>query len=108
MKRRDVAALLGYLRENSGLYPLEALRAQRGKAGHDPADADRAIAVFQGKAPAPEPSVWAPALLVALADLALGFLCFELFSRNGAGKVPCSAAALVAGLYLAELLASFI
>lgn len=108
MKRRDVAALLGYLRENSGLYPLEALRAQMVKAGHAPADADRAIAVFQGKAPEPEPSIWAPALGVALADFALGFLCFELFSRNGAGKVPCSAMALVAGLYLTELLASFI
>lgn len=108
MSRRDVESLLGYLADNAGQYPLDALRAQIIKAGHSPAAADRAIAVFQGKAPRPEPSIWTPALLVALADSALAFLCYELFSRNGTGQVACSALGLLAGLYLAELFASFI
>ena len=108
MSRKDLAALLAYLAENGGRYSVEALRVQILKAGHSPADADRAIAVFQGRMPPPEPPVWGPALLVALADLALAFICYELFSRNGAGKVPCSALALISGLYLAQLFAGVI
>lgn len=108
MRRRDLEALLAYLRENSASYSLEPLRAQIVKAGHSPADADRAIAVFEGKAPRSEPAVWGPAMLVALVDLALAFLCYELFSRHGAGKASCSAVALVPGLYLTQLFASII
>ena len=108
MRRRDLEALLAYLRENSASYSLESLRAQIVKAGHAPADADRAIAVFEGKAPRSEPAVWGPALLAALVDLALAFLCYELFSRHGAGKASCSAVALVPGLYLTQLFASII
>jgi hypothetical protein len=80
MHRRDLKALLDYLAGNSPLYPLAALREQMVKAGHAPADADRAIAVFQGRAPLPPPPVWAPALLVALADFALAGLSAELLS----------------------------
>jgi len=108
MSRRDLKALLAYLRENSGQYSIESLRAQMVKAGHVPADADRAIAVFQGRGPRPEPAVWGPALLVAVADFALGFVCYELFSRYGAGKVACSAAVLAPGIYLVEGVASLI
>jgi hypothetical protein len=108
MSRQDLEALLGYLRENSGLYPVEALRAQMVRAGHAPANADRAIAVFQGRVPRPEPAVWGPAWLVALANSALAFLCYELFSRYGTGKISCSAVAVVPGIYLTELFASFI
>lgn len=108
MSRRDLDSLLAYLAENAGQYSMDALRSQIVKAGHSPAEADRAIAVFQGKVPRSEPAVWGPALLVALADLALAFVCYELFSRNGAGKVPCSALALISGLYLAQLFASVI
>ncbi len=108
MSRKDLDALLGYLRENSDLYPVDALRAQMIKAGHSPATADQAIAVFQGRAPRPETSVWGPALLVAFADCALAFVCYGLFSRNGTGQVACSALGLLAGLYLAELFASLI
>jgi hypothetical protein len=108
MRRRDLEALLAYLRENSASYPLDSLRAQIVKAGHAPVDADRAIAVFEGKAPRSEPAVWGPAMLVALVDLALAFLCYELFSRHGAGKASCSAVALVPGLYLTQLFASVI
>src|SRR4029450_7797679 len=46
--------------------------------------------VFEGKAPRSEPAVWGPAMLVALVDLALAFLCYELFSPHGAGKASCS------------------
>jgi len=108
MSRRDLQALLGYLRENSGLYPVEALRAQMVRAGHAPADADRAIAIFQGRAPRSEESIWLPALLVALIDSALAFLCYELFHRYGTGKVACSTVAVIPGLYLTELMASLI
>ncbi len=108
MPRKDLEALLAYLAENAGRFPVDTLRAQIIKAGHSPAAADRAIAVFQGKAPRPEPSIWRPALLVAFANSALAFLCYELFSRNGTGQVACSALGLVAGLYLAELFAGFI
>jgi hypothetical protein len=108
MSRKDLAALLRYLRENAGLHSLEALRAQIVRAGHSAADADRAIAVFEGKAPRREPAIWGPSLLVALADLGFAFLCFETFSRYGAGKVACSGVVLLAGAYLTELVASFI
>jgi hypothetical protein len=108
MSRKDLEALLVYLRENAGLYPMEALRMQIVRAGHSQADADRAIAVFEGKAPRSEPAVWSPALLVALVDLALAFLCYELFSNHGAGKASCSAVALVPGVYLTQLFASVI
>jgi hypothetical protein len=108
MSRRDLEALLSYLRENSGLYPIEALRTQIVRAGHAPADADRAIAVFQGRAPRLQPAVWTPALLVTLANSALAFLGYELFSRYGTGKVSCSAVAIIPGLYLTQLFASVI
>jgi hypothetical protein len=108
MRQRDLEALLAYLKENSHSYPMDSLRAQMVKAGHSLAGADRAIAVFQGKALRREPAVWGPAFLLAFADLALAFLCYTLLSRYGAGKVSCSAAALVPGLYLTELFASFI
>lgn len=108
MSRKDLEALLAYLRENAGLYPMEALRVQIVRAGHSQADADRAIAVFEGRMPRREPAIWMPALLVALADLGFTFLCYEMFSRYGAGKVACSAVALLAGVYLTEVVASFI
>jgi hypothetical protein len=108
MSRKDLDALLGYLRENAGLHPMEALRAQIVRAGHSQAAADRAIAVFEGKVPRREPAIWGPSLLVALADLGFAFLGFEMFSRYGAGKVACSGVVLLAGAYLTELVASFI
>lgn len=108
MSRKDLEALLAYLRENAGLHPMEALRVQIVRAGHSQATADRAIAVFEGRAPRREPAIWMPALLVALADLGFAFLCYETFSRYGAGRVACSAVVLLAGVYLTELVASFI
>jgi hypothetical protein len=108
MDRKDLKALLAYLGENSPLYPLPALREQMVKAGHPAADADLAIAVFQGRAPLPPPPVWAPALLVALADFALAGLSFDLFSRLGMGKVACSSLVLVPAIYLVELLSGLI
>jgi hypothetical protein len=103
MSRKDLAALLAYLAENGGRHPMEALRGQIIKAGHSPADAERAIAIYQGRVPPPEPPVWAPALLVALADFALAGLCWELLSRQGVGRLACSSLALVPGIYLVEI-----
>ena len=103
MYKRDLNALITYLNENSGLYPLEALRGQMVKAGHAPAEADRAIAVFQGRAPAPRRPVWWIVLGVALLDVALAGLGFGLFSRYGMGEAACSALVLVPAVYLAEL-----
>ena len=103
MSRRDFEALLAYLAENSGRFPREALRAQMVKAGHAPAEADRAIAVFEGRVPPPEPPVWPAVLFVALFDFALAGLCAVLFDRYGAGQVSCSALVLVPAVYLTEL-----
>jgi hypothetical protein len=108
MHRKDLEALLDYLGENSPLHPLHALREQIVKAGHPPADADRAIAVFQGRAPLPPPPVWAPASLVALADFALAGLAVDLVSRLGVGKAACSSLLLVPAIYLVELLVGLI
>jgi hypothetical protein len=108
MSRKDLDALLAYLRENAGLHPMEALRAQIVRAGHSAASADRAIAIFEGRVPRREPAIWGPSLLVALADLGFAFLCFEMFSRYGASKITCSGVVLLAGAYLTELVASFI
>lgn len=103
MSRRDFDALLAYLTENSSRFPREALRAQMLKAGHPAADADRAIAVFEGRMPPPEPPVWPAVLFVALVDFALAGLCAFLFSRYGTGQVSCSAVVLVPAVYLTEL-----
>lgn len=103
MSRRDFEALLAYLAENSGRFPREVLRAQMVKAGHAPAEADRAIAVFEGRMPPPEPPVWPAVLFVALFDFALAGLCAVLFDRYGAGQVSCSALVLVPAAYLTEL-----
>ena len=108
MYKKDLNALIAYLNENSGLYRLEALRGQMVKAGHAPAEADRAIAVFQGRAPAPPPPTWPLALGVALVNLALAALGFGLFSRYGLGEAACSALVLVPAVYLAELVAGLI
>jgi len=103
MYKRDLNALITYLNENSGIYSLEALRGQMVKAGHAPAEADRAIAVFQGRAPAPPRPVWWIVLGVALLNVALAGLGFGLFSRYGMGEAACSALVLVPAVYLAEL-----
>jgi hypothetical protein len=108
MRRRDLEALLGYLTENAGRYPMDSLRAQMVKAGHAPAEADRAIAVFQGRVPAPAEPVWFLVVGVALFDLALAGLCFGLFSRYGTGQAACSALVLVPAVYLAELFGGLI
>jgi hypothetical protein len=103
MHKNDLKSLLSYLKENAGLYPLEALRERMVRAGHTPAEADLAIAVFQGKVPPPEPPVWPGVLLVALLDFVLAGVCTALFSRQGAGETSCSALVLVPALYLAEI-----
>lgn len=108
MHGQDLKALLAYLRENSPVYPLAALRQQMVKAGHPAADADRAIAVFEGREPLPPPPVWAPALLVALVDVALAGLSVDLITRLGVGKVACSSLVLVPAFYLVELFAGLI
>ena len=108
MHRDDLNALLAYLRENSGAYSLEALRAQMVKAGHAPTEADWVLAVFQGRGPAPPRPVRFVVLGVALIDLALAGLCFGLFSRFGMGEAACSALVLVPVVYLAELFGGLI
>jgi hypothetical protein len=103
MSRRDLDALLAYLAENGGRYPREALRAQILKAGHPAPDADRALAVFEGRMAPPAPPLWPAVLFVALFDFALAALCVLLFQSQGAGRLSCSALVLVPAAYLAEL-----
>jgi len=108
MYKRDLNTLITYLNENSEIYSLEALRGQMVKAGHAPAEADQAIAVFQGRAPAPPRPVWWIVLGVALFNVALAGLGFGLFSRYGMGEAACSALVLVPAIYLAELFGGLI
>lgn len=103
MSGKDLRALLAYLRANAPAFPLAELRAEMVKAGHAPADVERAIAVFEGRARPPEKPAWPLALAVALADLALAWLWFTLFSRLGTGRVSCAGAVLLPILYLVEI-----
>lgn len=108
MHKNDLNSLLSYLKENAGLYPLEALRERMVRAGHAPVEADLALAVFQGKMPPPEPPVWPAVLLVALLDFVLAGVCVVLFSRQGTGEASCSALVLVPAVYLAEIFAGLV
>lgn len=108
MSRRDLEALLAYLAENAGRFSIDSLRAQMVKAGHAPAEADRAISVFQGRAPVPGQPAWTIVLGVALVNLALAASGFGLFSRYGMGQASCSALVLVPAVYLAELFGGLI
>jgi uncharacterized membrane protein YhaH (DUF805 family) len=104
MARRDLDALLSYLQENSGRFPLERLRDQMLRAGHAPATADLAIGVFQGRLPPPEPPVWPLALVVTIIDFALAGLCAVLFSQVEK-SLACSALALLPVIYFGQFLA---
>jgi hypothetical protein len=101
MPRRDLAALLAYLAENSGRFPLDALRAQMVKAGHSPAAAERALRVYQGTEPPPEPRVWPGAVTVAVLDFALVGLFAWLFSHEHK-QAGCSMLGLLPVLCLLE------
>ena len=108
MHKKDLQALLAYLRDNSGQFPLLSLRGQMLKAGHAPAEVDHVIAVFEGKLQPPEPPIWPAVLFVTLFDVALAGLCAALFSRYGTGQASCSAVVLVPAVYLTELGAGLI
>jgi len=103
MSEKDLKALLAYLRDNARAFPLAELRAEMAKAGHAPADVERAIAVFEGRARPPEPPAWPLAIAVALADLALAWLWLNLFRQFGTGRVSCAGAVLLPILYLVEI-----
>jgi hypothetical protein len=103
MHRKDLNSLLSYLKENDGLFPLRALRERMIQAGHGPAEADLAIAIFEGRVPPPEPPIWPAVLFVTLFDFALAGLCAVLFNRYGTGQLSCSALVLVPAVYLTEL-----
>ncbi|MFL6233393.1 MAG: hypothetical protein ACJ76N_09700 [Thermoanaerobaculia bacterium] len=105
MHDKDLKALLAYLKENAPRYPVDALRAQMVKAGHSPAEAEEAIAVFQGRLRPPEGPAWPLAVGVALFDFLLAWLLVTLFQRLGTGKVSCGAAALLPLVYLGQIVA---
>lgn len=81
MFRRNLASLLAYLAENAGHFSLDVLRAQMVKAGHRPDAVERAIRVYQGVEPPPDPPAWPGAAAVALADLLLVGLFAWLFTH---------------------------
>src|SRR3954453_17208472 len=72
--------IFNYLREHSGRYSLSALREQLLQTGYDPAEEDRAIAVFQEQPtpPASRQRVWPWALLVLAINAAMGGGAFGL------------------------------
>ena len=81
MSRRNLAALLAYLADNAGRFSLDTLRGQMVKAGHSPAAAERAIRIFQGAEPPPDPPSWPGAVAVAAFDLVLVGLFAWLFTH---------------------------
>lgn len=101
MSRRDLDALLAYLRENSGRFSMERLREQILKAGHAPATADFAIGVFQGRLPPPEAPAWPLAAVVTVLNFAFAGLCALMFSRTDK-SLACSALALLPVIYFGE------
>ncbi len=105
MHDKDLKALLAYLKENAPQHPVDALRVQIVKAGHSPAEAEEAIAVFQGRIRPPEGPTWPLAVGVALLDFLLAWILITLFQRLGTGKVSCGAAALLPLIYLGQIIA---
>lgn len=103
MDETDLKALLAYLAENTPRFPLEALRGQMIKAGHPPEDAERAIAVFQGRLRPSDGPAWPFILLVALLDLGLAWGWVALLQSLGAGRVSCAGAMLLPIVYLGEV-----
>lgn len=101
MPRRDLDSLLAYLRENSSRFPLESLRAQMVKAGHKPEAVERALRVFQGTEPPPDPPSWPWAVGVAFVDLAMVGLFAWLFT-HGYKSGGCSVIGLLPVLCLLE------
>jgi hypothetical protein len=101
MLRRDLDALLSYLRENAGHFSLDALRAQMEKAGHKPAAVEQALRVFQGTEPPPDPPSWPWAMVVAFVDLGLVALFAWLFT-HGYKQGGCSIIGLLPVLCLLE------
>lgn len=105
MHDKDLKALLAYLKENAPRYSVDALRSQMVKAGHSPAEAEEAIAVFQGRLRPPEGPAWPLAVGIALLDFLLAWILVTLFQRLGAGRVSCGAAALLPLIYLGQVVA---
>jgi hypothetical protein len=105
MHEKDLKALLAYLKENAPRYSVDALRAQMVKAGHSPAEAEEAIAVFQGRLRPPEGPAWPLAVGIALLDFQLAWILATLFQSLGAGKISCGAAALLPLIYLGQIVA---
>ena len=101
MPRRDLEALLAYLAENAGRFPLDALRAQMVKAGHSPAAAERALRVYQGTEPPPDPPAWPGAVTVAVVDCALVGLFAWSFTHEHK-QLGCSVLGLLPVLCLLE------
>jgi hypothetical protein len=63
-----------YLREHSGRYSYSALRDQLLENGYDPAEVDRALAIYQQENPpkfSARESVWPKAVLVLVANILL-------------------------------------
>jgi hypothetical protein len=81
MSRRNLEALLAYLAENAGRFSMDALRGQMVKAGHRPDTVERAIRIFQGTEPPPDPPAWPGAVIVAAVDLVLVGLFAWLFTH---------------------------
>jgi hypothetical protein len=104
MARRDLEALLSYLRENAGRFSLDALRAQMTKAGHKAVTVEQALRVFQGTERPPDPPSWPWAMVVACLDLALVGLFAWLFT-HGYKQSGCSIIGLLPVLCLLEFVA---
>jgi hypothetical protein len=67
--------IFAYLREHSGRYSLSALREQLLQTGYDPAEVDRAVAIYQQEnPPTPAVPVWPKVLQVVGGNVVLALL----------------------------------
>jgi len=74
MDNQQIDPIFAYLREHSGRYSYSALRDQLVENGYDPAEVDRALAIYQQENPpafAAREWVWPRAILVFFANLLL-------------------------------------
>ena len=90
--------ILSYLREHSGRYSLSALCGQLLQAGYDPAEVDRAIAIYQRKSPltASLPA-WPKVLQVVGINVVLGLLAIAAARGEMASLVGFAALAIFWG-----------
>lgn len=91
--------LLLYLRQHGHRYSLDALRRQLSAEGYAEPEIAAAIQVWEAEKPPAGPSVWKPALLIALGNLVLA-VATALIVAADAGRTGTAAPGVILPLAL--------